>query len=93
MELFVNYRIAQDKYQKDYFLYTNNKSMSLAIWAQITRELGVEPVLINSALVSAPNRQRLYCVGKRNPYGTYSQVVEQPKDLGILLRDILKSGV
>ena len=93
-ELFLNYRIARDKYQPDFFLYENNKSMSPAIRAQISKELGVEPVLINSALVSAQNRQRLYWAGKRNPDGTYSQVaVEQPEDRGILLRDILESGV
>ena len=93
-ELFLNYRIARDKYHPDYFLYENNKSMSPAIRAQITAELGVEPVLINSALVSAQNRQRLYWVGKREPDGTYSQVrVEQPEDKGILLQDILESGV
>lgn len=93
-ELFLNYRIARDKYKPDFFLYENNKSMSPAIRAQITAELGVEPVLINSALVSAQNRQRLYWVGRRNPDGTYSQVaVEQPVGRGILLRDILESGV
>ena len=93
-ELFLNYRIARDKYKPDFFLYENNKSMSPAIRAQITAELGVEPVLINSALVSAQNRQRLYWAGKRNQDGTYSQVaVEQPEDRGILLRDILESGV
>lgn len=93
-ELFLNYRIARDKYQPDYFLYENNKSMSAAIREQITAELGVEPVLINSALVSAQNRQRLYWVGKRNQDGTYSQVaVEQPEDRGILLRDILETGI
>ena len=92
-ELFLNYRIARDKYKPDYFLYENNKSMSPAIRTQITAELGVEPVLINSALVSAQNRQRLYWVGRRNPDGTYSQVrVEQPEDKGILLRDILETG-
>ncbi len=93
-ELFLNYRIARDKYKPDFFLYENNKSMSPAIREQITEELGVEPVLINSALVSAQNRQRLYWAGKRNQDGTYSQVaVEQPVDRGILLRDILESGV
>lgn len=92
-ELFLDYRIARDKYQPDYFLYENNKSMSPAIRAQITAELGVEPVLINSALVSAQNRQRLYWAGKRNPDGTYRQVpVELPEDRGILLRDILETG-
>ena len=92
-ELFLNYRIARDKYKPDFFLYENNKSMSPAIREQISKELGVEPVLINSALVSAQNRQRLYWAGKRNPDGTYSQVaVEQPVDRGSLLRDILESG-
>lgn len=92
-ELFLNYKIARDKYKPDYFLYENNKSMSPAIREQITAELGVEPILINSALVSAQNRQRLYWVGKREPDGTYSQVrVEQPEDKGILLRDILETS-
>ena len=84
-ELFLNYLIAMEKYRPDYFLYENNKSMSPAIRAQITRELGVEPVLINSALVSAQSRQRLYW--------TNIPGVEQPKDCGILVRDILESGV
>ena len=93
-ELFLNYRIARDKYKPDYFLYENNKSMSPAIRTQITAELGVEPVLINSALVSAQSRQRLYWVGKRNSGGTYSQIpIEQPEDKGLFLRDILETGV
>lgn len=93
-ELFLNYRIARDKFKPDYFLYENNKSMSAAIREQITKELGVEPALINSALVSAQNRQRLYWVGKRNPDGSYSTVpVEQPANQGIRLRDILETGV
>lgn len=92
-ELFQNFLIARDKYKPDFFLYENNKSMSAAIRAQITRELGMEPVCINSALVSAQNRQRLYWIGRREPDGTYTQVpVEQPEDRGILLRDILESG-
>jgi len=84
-ELFKNYLIALKKFKPDFFLYENNKSMAPAIRAQITRELGVEPILINSALVSAQNRQRLYW--------TNIPGVEQPEDLGILLRDILESGV
>ena len=84
-ELFRNYLIAREKYKPDFFLYENNKSMSAAIRAQITEELGVEPILINSALVSAQSRQRLYW--------TNIPGVEQPKDKGILLRDILESGV
>ena len=93
-ELFRNYVMARDKFQPDYFLYENNKSMSKAIREQITQMLGVEPVCINSALVSAQNRQRLYWVGKRMPDGSYAPIpVEQPEDRGILLRDVLESGV
>lgn len=84
-ELFKNYLIALEKFKPDYFLYENNKSMATAIREQITREFGVEPILINSALVSAQSRQRLYW--------TNISGVEQPKDRGILLRDILESGL
>ena len=84
-ELFKNYLIAREKYRPDYFLYENNKSMASAIQEQITKELGVEPILINSALVSAQSRQRLYW--------TNIQGVTQPEDKGILLRDILDSGL
>lgn len=93
-ELFENYLIALEKFKPDCFLYENNKSMSPAIRAEITKRFGFEPVCINSAKVSAQNRQRLYWCGKRNPDGTYHRVdVEQPEDRGILLRDILETGV
>ena len=76
-----------------YFIYENNKSMAPAIRASITETFGFEPICINSALVSAQNRQRLYWVGKRNEDGSYSKVdVEQPTDRGILLKDILETG-
>lgn len=84
-ELFKNYLIALEKYAPDFFLYENNKSMSTAIREQITRELGVKPVEINSALVSAQSRKRLYW--------TNIPGVELPEDRGILLRDILESGI
>ena len=47
----------------------------------ITQELGVEPIEINSNLVSAQNRKRLYW--------TNIPGVDQPKDKGILLGDII----
>lgn len=91
-ELFRNYAIAIDKFQPDYFLYENNKSMAKAIREQITAVLGVEPVLINSALVSAQNRERLYWCGRRNSAGTYDRVkIPQPEDRGVMLSDILES--
>ena len=45
----------------------------------------IKPILINSALLSAQNRQRLYWTNIPN--------IEQPKDKGIVLRDILEDDV
>lgn len=92
-ELFSQYVRAVREVKPKFFIYENNKSMSNAIRESITKTFGFEPICINSALVSAQNRQRLYWVGKRNADGTYSKVdVKQPEDRGILLKDILNSG-
>lgn len=92
-ELFQQYVRAVREAKPKYFIYENNKSMSSAIRCSITETFGFDPICINSALVSAQNRQRLYWVGRRNTDGTYSKVdVEQPEDKGILLRDILETG-
>lgn len=80
-ELFKNYLIAKEKFKPDLFLYENNKSAAQAIKDQISRELGVDLMHINSALVSAQNRQRFYA---------FNWNVEQPEDRGILLRDVLE---
>jgi DNA (cytosine-5)-methyltransferase 3A len=50
----------------------------------ISETLGVEPIKINSALVSAQNRERLYWTNIPN--------VEQPKDRKIDLQEILDEG-
>ena len=47
----------------------------------ISKFLGTDPILINSSLVSAQNRKRLYW--------TNIEGVEQPQDKGILLKDIV----
>ena len=89
-ELFSQYVRALHEAKPKYFIYENNKSMSKEIRKAITETFGFEDICINSALLSAQNRQRLYWVGKRNADGTYSKVdVQQPKDRGILLRDVL----
>ena len=93
-ELFSQYVRALHEAKPKYFIYENNKSMSKDIRASIDKAFGFEAVLINSALVSAQNRQRLYWVGRRNEDGTYSKVnVEQPEDRGILLKDVLDNAV
>ncbi len=54
-------------------------------WKRVlSAAIGVEPVQINSARVSAQNRKRLYW--------TNIEGIEQPADKGILLRDILETG-
>ena len=89
-DLFSQYVRALREAKPKYFIYENNKSMSKEIRKAITETFGFEAICINSALVSAQNRQRLYWVGKRNADGTYSKVdVQQPQDRGILLKDVL----
>lgn len=64
-----------------YFLFEN--VVMKKEWEDvISKYLGVKPILINSSLVSAQNRQRLYWTNIPN--------VEQPKDKGIKLIDILE---
>ena len=89
-ELFCQYVRALREVKPRFFIYENNKSMAKAIRQSITETFGFDPICINSALVSAQNRQRLYWVGKRNEDGSYSKVdVRQPEDRGILLKDVL----
>lgn len=89
-ELFSQYVRALDEAKPKYFIYENNKSMSRDIYNSISETFGFEPIMINSALLSAQNRQRYYWVGKRNEDYTYSKVeMELPADRGILLRDVL----
>lgn len=66
-----------------YFLLENVK-MKKEWQNVITEHLGVEPIEINSALVSAQNRRRLYWTNIPN--------ITQPEDKGILLKDILEYG-
>ncbi len=92
-ELFRQYVRAVREAEPRYFIYENNKSMADAIRREISETFGFEPICINSALVSAQNRQRLYWVGVRNADGSYRKAdIEQPDDRGILLKDILESG-
>ena len=62
----------------------NVASMSKDAKETISKELGIEPILINSALVSAQQRKRLYWTNIPN--------IQQPKDLNIYLKDIIESG-
>jgi DNA-cytosine methyltransferase len=67
-----------------YFLLENVK-MKQQFQSVISEHVGVDPILINSNLVSAQNRPRLYW--------TNIPGVEQPEDRGVLLSDILEDNV
>lgn len=67
-----------------HFIFENVASMRKDIQAEISRLIGVEPIKINSALVSAQTRKRLYWTNIN---------VEQPEDRNIKLRSILFNTV
>ena len=66
-----------------YFLL-ENVNMKKEYQDVISKYLGCEPLLINSSLVSAQTRKRLYWTNIPN--------VSQPEDKGIILKDIIESG-
>ena len=83
--LFMQYvRALEESYCK-YFLYENNQSIHKNIKDAISEKLGVKPIMINSALVSAQQRKRCYWTNIPN--------VTQPDDKNIMLKNILESGI
>ncbi|MDE5771812.1 MAG: DNA cytosine methyltransferase [Ruminococcus sp.] len=83
--LFMQYvRALEESYCK-YFLYENNQSIHKNIKDAISEKLGIKPIMINSALVSAQQRKRCYWTNIPN--------VTQPDDKNIMLKNILESGI
>ena len=83
-DLFKCYVSALKVAKPKYFLYENNYRIPQEIKDAISAELGVQPIMIDSALVSAQRRKRLYWTNIPN--------VAQPEDKGILFRDIAVFG-
>lgn len=79
--LFEKYCEALHNVKPKYFLYENNYGIPEAIEKAISEKLGVEPIMIDSALVSAQKRKRLYWTNIPN--------VTQPEDKGIKVKDII----
>ena len=73
-DLFAQFLRALNEAKPKYFIYENNKSMSIEICETISKEFGFTPYCINSNTTSAQHRQRLYWVGARNQDGTYRKV-------------------
>lgn len=67
-------------------------------WEKVlSKAIGVNGIHINSALVSAQNRKRIYWtnIGMKPSglFGDLESIIEQPKDKGILLKDVLENEV
>lgn len=73
------------KYNPDVKFLLENVKMKKEYQDVITKHLGVEPIMINSALLSAQNRQRIYW--------TNIPGVTQPSDKNIFLKDIVLDDV
>lgn len=83
--LFFEYVRILKEVKPKYFVLENVNSMPKEAKAIITKVLGVEPIMINAALVSAQNRKRLFWTNIPN--------VTLPENRGILLKDILEESV
>lgn len=81
--LFFEFVRLKNELKPKYFLLENVK-MKKEYQDIISKYMGCEPIIINSALVSAQNRVRLYWTNIPN--------ITQLKDKGILLQDIVEDG-
>ena len=93
--LFWEYIRIMQEVKPKYFLLEN--VMMGEKWERvISKTLGVNPVEINSSLVSAQNRRRLYWtnIGMESVglFGFMESKIKQPKDKRILLKDILQDN-
>lgn len=95
LQLFFNCLVTVDRVkaatdEKVYYLFENVSSMQKQIkevMAEILNRLyGGQMTEINSALVSAQNRKRIY-------FTNYGCEIQQPEDRGILLKDVLDNAV
>lgn len=82
-QLFEKFAEAKENAKPKYFLYENNYGIAQEIQDAISEKLGVEPIMIDSALVSAQRRKRLYW--------TNIPDIKQPEDRQILIKDIICS--
>ena len=79
--LFYHYVRAIRECKPKWFLLENVASMEKRWVDVISEELGVQPIMINSSLVCAAERKRLYWTNIPN--------VTQPSDVGLVLADIV----
>ena len=81
-KLFFDYVRALYETEVKWFLLENNATMTKENQDIITEIMGVEPIYINSNLLTAQDRKRLYW--------TNIPGIEQPEDKGLTLKDIVQ---
>lgn len=88
-------RIMKETKPKYFFL--ENVEMPEKWEKLISKTLGVNPIKINSSLVSAQNRVRLYWtnigLSPNGLFGDLQSIIPQPKDKGVFIKDILQNQV
>jgi len=94
--LFWEYMRLLNECKPTYFLLENVEMGEK--WEKVlSKAIGVNGIHINSALVSAQNRKRIYWtnIGMQPSglFGDLESIIEQPKDRGILLKDVLENEV
>ena len=94
--LFWEYMRLLNEVKPKYFLLEN--VMMGEKWEKIlSKAIGVKPIEINSSLISAQNRRRLYWTNigmeQTGLFGDMESIIKQPKDKGILLKHILENEV
>ena len=93
--LFWEYMRLLNECKPTYFLLENVEMGEK--WEKVlSKAIGVNGIHINSALVSAQNRRRIYWtnIGMQPSglFGDLESIIEQPKDKGIFLKDILQDN-
>lgn len=82
------------KVNPDILFLLENVEMGAKWEAVLNKAIGIRGIHINSALVSAQNRKRIYWTNiyaeKTGLFGYVECKIPQPKDKGILLKDILE---
>jgi len=94
--LFWEYMRLLNEVKPKYFILENVEMGER--WEKVlSKAIGVNGVHINSSLVSAQNRKRIYWTNiGLEPMGLFGfpeSIIEQPKDKGIILKDILEDEV
>lgn len=88
---------AIQKYNPNVRFLLENVSMSAKWQKVLTQAIGINPIFINSSLLSAQNRERLYWTNiSSSPSGFFDDFackIKQPKEKNIVIKDILEDNV